>query len=849
MAVVYSESTETMKFVWVNDHLTAGKAEEVAVKNWLFKLHELEHECVLRIDLPDPRDPSWSGVYVAQIGAYLLKCPFVVFVCGSIISSLARNSYVLPLTNVYASTSVEPIYNGKHLSFALPIAWTENPMSAIENLIDMFPFETVGGEIASLTEGPLLLESEPDNEEVLWSVRATENNQIETIWLTPGGPPRSRFDKTPIGIFYLYPPVTNVFFEFEDKFPDALGGGDVDEEALILHYGCVEPVSASKIRLPWNRFNDLRNWAKNRNFLLFYTNAMSPSQQLLRNKGWRIGRCPLVHDKEAITTVPWIAVSIDAVWTNETYPKLLKISVVDQDDKLSTYTTCADFLQEHKNSSQIVVTLDPQTHKLLGLWMELDNQQFNDQLCTPFDWFVVRWDLFTAMKDRKLFKYTSPTWTLTAALEAEKIPFDEPKEWLDKEIHATPIDMSPKRAQFLAQLVRAHHVVEDVLSDGALMGCISFVDLQTVGQIKRILSCWFTGPFEMKHAFPVSSVDSEKYEGGFIDLNDGLPSNLVTDVVSLDMKSAYATIIVRDKVCPTLYDPATSSWMRPSKEFPVGVVPYFIGKLIEMRQKVEAGSSWSRVLKLTANTFYGYYGLCMTAMASVITEACRKAIKEIRAAYESRYMVILVQTDGIMIKARGSAGGAIKLIARQMSEKLGIQIGIDNVYQAMIVVNKTTTSSLKSDGTIVCTGCVCKKASYPAVARRAEHVLCEALLHSTALDSSAVNVLDLWNQAMYALDTAPLTDFSVIHKIKPKSVQFVKEYIASHLESPWKYSLVGAIETVRVYSFESSSVCDMSMHLTETHPFSLLKNLICDHYMRSACLPILGKSASGILTE
>jgi DNA polymerase I len=205
--------------------------------------------------------------------------------------------------------------------------------------------------------------------------------------------------------------------------------------------------------------------------------------------------------------------------------------------------------------------------------------------------------------------------------------------------------------------------------------------------------------------------------GAVLEPDKGLHSN----VVMLDFKSMYPSIVTSFNICPTtLTRDRENSMETPSgarflkKSVREGVLPVIVKQLMEARAQVKDEMKRARspekkqllfakqwALKIMANAFYGYFGYARSRLynldiANAITSTGRKIIQDTKDLVEEKfgYSVIYGDTDSVFVKLdtddldeMEKRARAIVDYANGMLPK-GIELEFEKVFKRFLPLTK-----------------------------------------------------------------------------------------------------------------------------------------------------------------
>lgn len=222
------------------------------------------------------------------------------------------------------------------------------------------------------------------------------------------------------------------------------------------------------------------------------------------------------------------------------------------------------------------------------------------------------------------------------------------------------------------------------------------------------------------YVFPIKpeTVGSKQLIGGAVlEPKKGLHSN----VVVLDFKSMYPSIIRSFNICPTtLTRDRENSVETPSgarflkKSVREGVLPVIVKHLMETRGRVKDemrrvrspekkqllfAKQWA--LKIMANAFYGYFGYARSRLynldiANAITSTGRKTILDTKKLVEERfgYEVVYGDTDSVFLKLDTDDLDGMEKKSKEIIEfansKLpkGIELEFEKVFKRFLPLTK-----------------------------------------------------------------------------------------------------------------------------------------------------------------
>ncbi|MEM5797805.1 MAG: DNA-directed DNA polymerase [Candidatus Aenigmatarchaeota archaeon] len=229
---------------------------------------------------------------------------------------------------------------------------------------------------------------------------------------------------------------------------------------------------------------------------------------------------------------------------------------------------------------------------------------------------------------------------------------------------------------------------------------------------------------------PSVEIKGSGLEGGeVLEPIKGLHSN----VVVLDFKSMYPSIIKTFNICPTtlckngdIIAPSGVRFLSPEKK--QGIIPLIVDELMIRRQKVKKqlkseknevikrsldAHQWA--LKILANAFYGYFGYTRSRLfnldiANAITSFGRDMIIKTKSLIESGYgfRVVYGDTDSVFVEIPGKDIEEVIKRGRELAENItsqlpkGIELEFEKVLLRFLPLTKKRYAGLaiieKEDG-------------------------------------------------------------------------------------------------------------------------------------------------------
>ena len=205
------------------------------------------------------------------------------------------------------------------------------------------------------------------------------------------------------------------------------------------------------------------------------------------------------------------------------------------------------------------------------------------------------------------------------------------------------------------------------------------------------------------------------------------------NIIYLDFKAMYPSILISYNICPTTYLPNGSKKIKDkdiivtpygskfvSKKIREGIFPQILSKLIEERDKVKkqmkaCKDEWKKKmldtkqwgLKYMTNAFYGYTGYTRARfyilnIANAITSCGREIIKKTKETVEKtkKYSVVYGDTDSVMVKVdckdMEEAFKKGKEIEKFVNEAMKgiVRIKIEGIFKSLLILSKKRYAGL-----------------------------------------------------------------------------------------------------------------------------------------------------------
>ena len=193
------------------------------------------------------------------------------------------------------------------------------------------------------------------------------------------------------------------------------------------------------------------------------------------------------------------------------------------------------------------------------------------------------------------------------------------------------------------------------------------------------------------------SMKSAPIEGGYV---HSIGAGIYDNVVVLDFKSMYPSMIMKYNICFTTFDPkgqieAPNGVRFLDKEHREGLVPRLLRELMDERDKVKklmkAASSPEEkeyydgvqgAIKILMNTFYGvlassFWRFTNLEIGGAVTAYARNTIKAlIEKLKDENYKVIYGDTDSIFIESGASSHEEAARVGIELSKRLSTEEGV-----------------------------------------------------------------------------------------------------------------------------------------------------------------------------
>lgn len=192
------------------------------------------------------------------------------------------------------------------------------------------------------------------------------------------------------------------------------------------------------------------------------------------------------------------------------------------------------------------------------------------------------------------------------------------------------------------------------------------------------------------------SLKSAPIEGGYV---HSIGAGIYDNVVVLDFKSMYPSMIMKYNICFTTFDPkgqivAPNGVHFLDKEHREGLVPRLLRELMNQRDQVKKLMKTSTpeerdyldgiqgAIKILMNTFYGvlassFWRFTNLEIGSAVTAYARTTIKTlIDRLKEENYKVIYGDTDSIFIESGAGTHEEAARVGYELSERLSTDEGV-----------------------------------------------------------------------------------------------------------------------------------------------------------------------------
>jgi len=248
------------------------------------------------------------------------------------------------------------------------------------------------------------------------------------------------------------------------------------------------------------------------------------------------------------------------------------------------------------------------------------------------------------------------------------------------------------------------------------------------------------------------------YAGGYVkEPERGLWDN----IVYLDFRSAAISIIITHNVSPdTLnregckeYDVAPEVGHKFCKDFP-GFIPSLLGDLLEERQKIKRKMKATvdplekklldyrqRVIKILANSFYGYYGYAKARWyckecAESVTAWGREYIEMVIRELEEKFgfKVLYADTDGLHATIPGADAETVKKKAKEFLKYINpklpglLELEYEGFYVRGFFVIKKKYAVIDEEGKITTRGLEIVRRDWSEIAKETQARVLEAIL-------------------------------------------------------------------------------------------------------------------------
>lgn len=192
------------------------------------------------------------------------------------------------------------------------------------------------------------------------------------------------------------------------------------------------------------------------------------------------------------------------------------------------------------------------------------------------------------------------------------------------------------------------------------------------------------------------SLKSAPIEGGYV---HSIGAGIYDNVVVLDFKSMYPSMIMKYNICFTTFDPkgqieAPNGVRFLDREHREGLVPRLLRELMSERDKVKklmkSASEEEReyldgiqgAIKILMNTFYGvlassFWRFTNLEIGGAVTAYARNTIKAlIDKLKEENYKVIYGDTDSIFIESGAASHEEAAEVGKELSSRLSTEEGV-----------------------------------------------------------------------------------------------------------------------------------------------------------------------------
>ena len=194
---------------------------------------------------------------------------------------------------------------------------------------------------------------------------------------------------------------------------------------------------------------------------------------------------------------------------------------------------------------------------------------------------------------------------------------------------------------------------------------------------------------------------------------------LQENIIYLDFKSLYPSLIVQYNLCPTTIQKEDSNVKFVEKEIREGIIPKILLRLIEERDKIkklmkdkgqaekEKLNAEQQALKILANAFYGYLGFIKARffildLANTITSLARMWITKLKEIVEKELgrEVVYGDTDSVMIKGKSKDLKELfeeaTFLENEINKKLPqyIKVKVEGIFKRIIFLTKKKYAGL-----------------------------------------------------------------------------------------------------------------------------------------------------------
>ncbi|MDK2795546.1 MAG: polymerase, archaea type [Archaeoglobaceae archaeon] len=310
----------------------------------------------------------------------------------------------------------------------------------------------------------------------------------------------------------------------------------------------------------------------------------------------------------------------------------------------------------------------------------------------------------------------------------------------------------------------------------------------------------------------------ESYEGAFvIEPERGLHEN----VAELDFASMYPSIMIAYNVSPDTITNGNDCYTAPEvgykfRKQPDGFFRRILRMLIEKRREIkremtELSESDPRfklldikqqTLKILTNSLYGYMGwsgarwYCKEC-AEATTAWGRHFIKtSAKIAEELGFKVLYGDTDSIFVSKPGKSLNELKeevdRLISEISNKLPVQIELDELFKTIFFVEKKRYAGLTADGKILVRGLEVRRGDWCELAKRAQRGVIEIILK----EKNPQKALDYIREIVRSIKEGKvkLEDYVIYKGLTKKPSKY--ESVQAHVKAVKKAEEIGIVYPV-----------------------------------------------------